>query len=609
MCGIACIVGTHETEKLGRLVKELIEPIPHRGPDGQGIYVDSNVALGHRRLAIIELTDHGAQPMHSGDGHLVLSFNGEIYNYIELRNELVALGFVFRTQSDTEVILAAYSAWGEDCVKRFNGMWAFVIHDRRRGILFGSRDRFGVKPLYYTKVGDGFAFASEIRQLLPVLPQVRANVGLVAEFLLTSFSDYSNETYFEGIFKIPAGHNFIVDTASIQLEITRHYRLAIRTDLQSLSPEEAAAEYGTMLTDAVRLRMRSDVKVGTCLSGGLDSSSVAAIASRIYAESTTEPFSAITAVSEQASNDETIYARQVVDRFGLRWLPVRPQYDDFVDTLPDVVRAQEEPYASPSINMQYFVMREARKNRVTVLLDGQGGDETLLGYEKYYAAYYASLVRRYGFLAALKGYRQVNKNNANMNLARTMKFLVGGLWAKPRFQFYKYSQRHIRYSRGVPWFITALAREAINDFGLQRLEIECTNLPVLLRYEDKNSMAHSIETRLPFLDYRAVETALSLPIEFKLRNGWTKWILREAMKSVLPESIAWRKNKMGFEAPEKIWLPKHDKHMWNQISGSAILAALTHPGRLRSAYPSLNVRSKWRLYSVAMWEQAFGVGI
>lgn len=607
MCGIACVVGVCDPQSLQRLVTQLIEPIAHRGPDGQGTYVDGNVGLGHRRLAIIDLTDDGAQPMRSSDGQLALSFNGEIYNYIELRDELRALGVVFRTQSDSEVILAAYSAWGEDCVQRFNGMWSFVIHDRMRGIVFGSRDRFGVKPLYYTKVGDTIAFASEIRQLLPIMRHVRANTALVAEFLLTSFSDYENETYFDGISKIPAGHNFFLDVRSMLLRISRYYRIAIRTGLQSLSPEEASTEYGRVLEDAVRIRMRSDVQVGTCLSGGLDSSSIAAMASRIYAESTNEPFSAITAVSEQASNDESGYARQVVDRCGLRWLKVRPRYEDFVDTLPEVVRAQEEPYASPSINMQYFVMRTARENGVTVLLDGQGGDETLLGYEKYYATYYAALVRRYGYLAALRGLRQASKNNSKMSLLNTLKYLAGGLWAQPRFLFYRCKNRHIRYSGGVPWFLSALAREAVNDFGLQRLEIECTNLPVLLRYEDKNSMAHSIETRLPFLDYRAVETALSIPTEFKIRDGWTKWLLRRAMQNVLPESIAWRRNKMGFEAPENIWIPRHDSHMWKQISASKLITSLTHPGRLRSAYPRLDSRSKWRLYSVAMWEQTFGV--
>jgi asparagine synthase (glutamine-hydrolysing) len=314
-------------------------------------------------------------------------------------------------------------------------------------------------------------------------------------------------------------------------------------------------------------------------------------------------------VSEQASNDESIYAKQVVDRCGLRWLRVRPSYEDFAETLPAVVRAQEEPYGSPSINMQWFVMRTARENGVTVLLDGQGGDETLLGYEKYFVSYYSALVRRHGYLAAFRGLRDAGRNNAKMNLRNTLKFLAGGMSARARFFVYRNRNRHIRYSGGVPWFLSALAREVANDFGLQRLEIERTNLPILLRYEDKNSMAHSIETRLPFLDYRAVETALSIPTEYKIQSGWTKWILRTAMKDVLPESIAWRRNKMGFEAPENVWLPRHDPQMWELVSASPLIGALTHPGRLRSAYPTLDLRSKWRLYSVALWEQAFGVGL
>ncbi len=607
MCGIACVVGTEDPDRLRLLVQRLIEPISHRGPDGQGVFVDGPVALGHRRLAIIDLSSDGSQPMLWADGALALSFNGEIYNYIELREELQKVGVRFRTRTDSEVILAAYATWGPGCVSRFNGMWAFVINDRARGVVFGSRDRFGVKPLYYASVNGCVAFASEIRQLLGIMPPPRANATLVTDFLLTSFSDHGDETHFEAIRRVPAGHNFELDIASLELRISRYYRIGIRHEVRGLAPEEAAQEYGRVFADAVRLRMRADVKTGTCLSGGLDSSSVAAVASSIYRESTSEAFSAITAVSEQASNDESVYARRVVDRCGLRWITVRPTYEDFVETLQAVVRAQEEPYASPSINMQWFVMRAARENGVTVLLDGQGGDETLLGYEKYYAAYFAALVRRRGLLAAIRGLRRASRNNAKMDLRNTVRLIAGGLSARGRYLVYRARNPYIRYSGGTPWFLSALSREILNDIGLQQLEIGSTNLPILLRYEDKNSMAHSIETRLPFLDYRAVETALSIPTEHKIRDGWTKWILRTAMRDVLPESIVWRRNKMGFEAPEQVWLPRHDGQMWDRVAASSIIASLTHQGWLRFAYPRLDLRAKWRLYSVALWEQAFGV--
>lgn len=607
MCGIAGIVTAPERPPTRESVSAMIASIRHRGPDGDGVHVDGCVGLAHRRLAIIDLTPDGAQPMHWGGGRYTLTFNGEIYNYIEIREELRALGVEFHTHSDSEVILAAYATWGEACVRRFNGMWAFVIHDRVRNVLFGSRDRFGVKPFYYIQESGRFAFASEIRQLLPLLPAARVNVPRLTDFILTSFSDHTNETYFRDVQKLPASHNFIFDLASRQLTISRYYEVRLNEALRSATPAESVQAYGDIFRDAVRLRLRSDVKVGTCLSGGLDSSSVAAVAARLHAQETSDPFAAITAVSEQASNDESMFARQVVEHSGLLWLPVKPTYDDFVQTLPAVVSAQEEPYAGPSISMQYFVMRQARANGVTVLLDGQGGDETLLGYEKYFAAYYAALFRRQGLLAAVAGLRRAGRNNARMNLRNSLMYLVGGLSSPARYWFYRWRHSYLRDPGPLPWFLSAFAREALNEYGLQKLEIESTNLPILLRYEDKNSMAHSIETRLPFLDYRALETALSIPTEHKIRDGWTKWILREAMKDELPESITWRRNKFGFEAPETIWLRQHLPEMQRVVADSPLLAALTHREKMLEMYPRLDLRSRWRLYSVALWERTFGV--
>lgn len=607
MCGIAGIVTTPERPPTRESLSAMIASIRHRGPDGDGVHVDGCVGLAHRRLAIIDLTPDGAQPMHWGGGRYTLTFNGEIYNYIEIRDELKAMGVEFHTHSDSEVILAAYATWGEACVRRFNGMWAFVIHDRVRNVLFGSRDRFGVKPFYYVEDAARFAFASEIRQLLPLLPAARVNVPRLTDFILTSFSDHTNETYFRDVRKLPASHNFVFDLASRQLTISRYYEVRLNEALRSATPAESVQAYGDIFRDAVRLRLRSDVKVGTCLSGGLDSSSVAAVAARLHAQQTRDPFAAITAVSEQASNDESMFARQVVEHSGLLWLPVKPTYDDFVQTLPAVVSAQEEPYAGPSISMQYFVMRQARANGVTVLLDGQGGDETLLGYEKYFAAYYAALFRRQGLRAAVAGLRRAGRNNAKMNLRNSLMYLVGGLSSPARYWFYRWRHSYLRDPGPLPWFLSAFAREALNEYGLQKLEIESTNLPILLRYEDKNSMAHSIETRLPFLDYRALETALSIPTEHKIRDGWTKWILREAMKDELPESITWRRNKFGFEAPETIWLRQHLPEMQRVVADSPLLAALTHRERMLERYPRLDLRSRWRLYSVALWERSFGV--
>jgi asparagine synthase (glutamine-hydrolysing) len=593
--------------ELAARIRSMTDAVAHRGPDGEGHYVEGPLALGHRRLAILDLSDDGRQPMHSSDGRFVIVFNGEIYNYIELARELAGLGHRFHSRTDTEVILAAYAQWGADCVARFNGMWSFAIHDRANARLFCSRDRFGVKPFYYADTPAAFAFGSEIRQLLPFLPRVAANRRILTDFIATATADHTEETFYEGVVKLPAGHNLEYDLGSGRFAVSRYYELRPRPGIASLSADGAIEAYREVLTDAVRLRLRSDVLVGTCLSGGLDSSSVATIAAGLYTPLAGRAFSAITAVSEQKETNESGYARMVAAHGGMNWLTVQPTYRDFADSLPDVVRVQEEPFASTSLTMQYFVMKTARANGITVLLDGQGGDETLLGYERYYAAYLARTLRSEGPGAFLQALRDTQSNNANMGFGNIAKYLVGGRSSAARYAMYRRRHRYLRELPPAPPHIRAYAAACWDDFSLQSLEIRSTNLPLLLRYEDRNSMAHAIEARLPFLDYRAVETALSLPGRYKMHEGWSKWVLRKAMAGRMPDEIVWRRNKLAFEAPEDLWLGQHGRLMREAVFASPLLGALSQPQALRAAYDALDKRSRWRLYSVALWEQAFGV--
>jgi asparagine synthase (glutamine-hydrolysing) len=349
------------------------------------------------------------------------------------------------------------------------------------------------------------------------------------------------------------------------------------------------------------------VKVGTCLSGGLDSSSVATVASSLYHDSSAEPFSAITAVSEEAKSDESGFAGMVAQASGLNWLTVRPGYRDFADCLPHVVESQEEPFGGPSIIMQHFVMKTARENGITVLLDGQGGDETLLGYERYYAAYIVSRMRTHGIGGMPAALRAINANNAKMGAVNIAKFLVAGLIAPARYQFYKNRHSYMRAHDPVPRHLKRFSKSLLNVFDLQALELESTNLPVLLRYEDKNSMAHSIEARLPFLDYRLVELDLSLPDTMKINDGWTKWILRKAMNGRMPDAVVWRKNKFGFEAPDELWLKAHQPEMEKAVFASPLVRELVDLPRLRARYGGLERRSRWRLYSLALWEEKFRI--
>lgn len=607
MCAIAGLVGFHEPLDTRLLAQRLLTCVAHRGPDGEGSFLDHGVWLGHRRLSIVDLTDAGAQPMRSDGGDLVITYNGEIYNYVELRVELEARGHRFRSHSDTEVILAAYAEWGARCVDRFNGMWAFAIWERKARRLFCSRDRFGVKPFFFLPVGGGFAFGSEIRQLMPWMDQRKASQQRVMDFLLTGAADHTDGTFFAGVRKLPAGHNMIWFADGGKVETRRYYRLERQSGVARLSVDDAVSAYGELLEDAVRLRLRSDVPVGTCLSGGLDSSSVAALAAPLFRSQAGHRFSAITAVSEQETNSEEGYAKQVVDASDLEWLRVRPSYDDLRAQLASVVDAQEEPFGSTSIVMQYAVMQQARASAIPVLLDGQGGDETLLGYPKYVAAYLASRWRDDGLTGLFGAMKAAGNNNASWSLGRVLMYLAGSRLAGLRYRHHCREHRYLAGFPPLPAHLRQFADACFDDFELQRLEIERTNLPVLLRYEDKNSMAHSIETRLPFLDYRLVELALSLPGSLKIRDGWSKWILRQAMSDRLPRDIAWRRNKLGFEAPERTWQARLQPEMKAAVLRSVLLGDIANRGRLEQRFSSLSLRAQWRLFSVALWEQAFGV--
>lgn len=608
MCGIAGIVSKAGGGVDAARLEEMTRLVAHRGPDDEGLLIEGPVGLGHRRLSIIDLSAAGRQPMTLAGTSLTIVYNGEVYNYVELREELIANGRRFRTGTDTEVILAAYAAWGPSCVSKFNGMWAFAIFDRERNVIFCSRDRFGIKPFYYASTPTQWCFGSEIRQLLPALPAIRPNRRVVLDFILAAVTEPTEETFFEGVHKLPGGHNAIYDIATHRLKVERYYEIVLKDGPEREEMAAAAQGYGELLSSAVRMRLRADVRVGTCLSGGLDSSSVATLASPGYRAARGEPFRAITAISESPHNDESGYAKLVAERGGMQWIPVEPRYDGFVESLPHVVRAQEEPFAGPSINMQFFVMQSARQHGTPVLLDGQGGDETLLGYERYFACYFLDRLRRKGFAAAVAAMLGSWRNNAKMSPAMIIQYLVYFSSARLRYWLYCYRNRYLRRRPPMPERMKVAAEAVSSPAAMQKREIETTNLPALLRYEDKNSMWHGIETRLPFLDYRLVERALSLPGETKIHEGWTKYVLRRFMADKLPPEIAWRRNKLGFEAPDALWIGKHVGVMSRKVLSSKLILSLSRGGKLRRLYGRLDRGTQWRLYSVALWEEEFSVG-
>ncbi len=578
----------------------MCDAIFHRGPDDGGTLVEGSVGLGSRRLAIIDLSPAGHMPMQSSDGALAIVYNGEIYNHEELRDELRTLGHEFRSRTDTEVILAAYSQWGEDCLSRFNGMWAFALLDRTRGVVFCARDRFGIKPFVFLDGPRIFAFASEIKQLLPQLESRRAERDLVVDFLLTGATDFDQErSFFSGIRKLPAGHVLVFDLRSSAHRVRRWY-VPAALDLRAASLEDLQQEFECRFESSIRLRLRSDVRVGTCLSGGLDSSVIAAFAAGLHSNSgASERFKAVTAVSVDSRLDESRFAKEVVDTLGLDWIRTQPTHSDFLEHLDRVILAQEEPFPTPSMILQYFVMKAAKDAGITVLLDGQGGDELLLGYPTHRGLYLRWALRDRGAIAAMAEFIRLRHSGTVSSLS-LLKYMVGAGSSARRTAYYARRHRHLR-NIGHP---LSLRGQGVPDMAAAQLnDVFRSVLPQLLRFEDRNSMAWSIESRLPFLDYRVVEFCLSLPVEAKISQGWSKYILRKVAGRRLPDSIAWRRSKFGFEAPDAAWLEPHRASMRNAVLSSGILSVLSEPSKLASAFDRLDQRSRWRLYCCALWER------
>ena len=606
MCGISGIiskvndpVSRFEIEKMNNL-------ITHRGPDSGGFYFGSNFAFGNRRLKIIDLSDSANQPMSYSDKYSI-TYNGEIYNYIEIREILKVNGYKFSTGSDTEVILAAYDFYSFDCVTKFNGMWAFALYDKRKDLIFCSRDRFGVKPFYYSESQDLFIFGSEIKQLLVFQNQAKVNQQVLSDYLVTAYEEHSDETFFDNIRKLEQSHNLIYDLQNHTFRIIKYYEITIDSDISKFNEAESVNLYRNALYDSVKLRLRSDVKVGTCLSGGLDSSSVATIASAFHGQASLYEFTSITAKSTEHEFDETDYAKIVSRNARLDWNIIEPSTRDFLTSIDKIVAVQEEPFGSPSVIMQYKVFEKAKELGCIVMLDGQGGDETLLGYERYYPAYLLSQNLR----GKITNFFNSSKNSGLSQRDLLLYLLYFTIPAvrlgrlRKKFSFVRsdylnlINKQNIRDSSG-----------SYNDiFNLQKLELMKLQLPHLLKYEDRNSMYHSIESRLPFIDYRLVEIAVSINNSFKIKDGWTKYLLRKSVEDIVPLEIAWRKNKIGFNAPEKTWMAAIDDQIKNSIIKSDILNRITRNGELIRIYNHLDLRTRWRLFNIAKWEEVFNVSI
>lgn len=599
MCGISGVINKQFININPDEIKIINDLIAHRGPDDEGFYFGENFALGHRRLSILDLSSDGHQPMMYMDKYII-TYNGEIYNYVEIKNELLQEGYQFNSKTDTEVILAAYDKWGFECVKRFNGMWSFAIHDKEKNILFCSRDRFGVKPFYYSDTETKFIFGSEIKQILSGMGNDNfVNMSSVRDFLIEGYSDHTNETFFEGVYNLPAGHNLIYLLKENNFQKIKYYSLDADSDL-ALDEASAVERFLVDFKRSIDYRLRSDVKVGTCLSGGLDSSSIAGLSSLIYKKKSLTKFQAIHAKSTEKKSDESNYAQELASNCNIDLCIIEPKVEEFIKSIDEVIYCQEEPFASPSVFMQYFVFKKAKEIGCKVMLDGQGGDEIMLGYERYYPAY----------LRSIPLYDAINelflmKNNSRLSMKDLLGYFLYFSISKIRILIIKNKFSYIKDAHLKKFsHITKSTESYLNIRKMQKLEIESLQLPHLLRYEDKNSMRHSIEARLPFLDYKLVETCLGIKNSLKIKNGWTKYILRIAMTGLIPKSILWRKIKFGFDAPEDSWIKEIMADMESTITQSDLLKNIL---KSEINFKIIDKKTLWKLYNIAKWETIYSV--
>ena len=545
MCGIAGIVSTAIADVA--VVNEMCDRMRLRGPDGHGTWVsgDRACALGHRRLAVLDLSAAADQPMADASGTLQIVHNGEIYNCRELRAELEGRGHRFRTTTDTEVVLAAYREWGRDALDRLEGMWAFAIWDDTAKRLFCSRDRFGIKPLYYCARGGTLWFASDLGALVATQRSVVPNDRRVVDFLRSRLRDHTDETMFRDVFQLPAAHWLEWNAGQVRTE--RYWELRPQADAPRTFGDAAAA-VRSELARSVKAHLLADVEVGACLSGGVDSGGIVSIAAKDHDVRLTT-FS--TCYREPEANEEA-YIDLVVGDAGVKNHKARPTGADVLEALPDVLAAHAEPFASTAIVSQYFTYRLVREHGVKVTINGQGADELFAGYLGYYGPLLRTYIRRWRAVAL-----------AREGLA---------LWREHRDAAYRLLPGLPFRRRRAP-----AAGHVLGDYPILRSDFLGTlgedgeddtpgfdeyrsamvarySLPAVLHYEDVNSMAWSVESRVPFLDHRLAELAIALPPDYLMRGGLTKRVAREALAGVLVDDVRLRRDKMGYTTPEARWL-------------------------------------------------------
>lgn len=580
MCGITGIINFNNSPINASHLVKMNTAIGHRGPDDEGIvlidqkkgsfrnfgtstgrenqeklqllknandFKSANLGLGHRRFSIIDLTEAGHQPFFLKDNSCCLVFNGEIYNYIELKQELLAKGVSFYSHSDTEVLLAAYRFWGTECFSKFNGFWALAIYDFKSKQLILSRDRLGKKPLFYTRSGETVFFASEIKALLQI-PSIyqsrRVNDKAVYYWLLAGQKNLFNESFFEGIFSFPAGSWAYLDSIFPD-NISKFWNIpSQRFKEKDISPKEAIGTVRNLFEESVKIRLRADVPVSATLSGGMDSSSIVAIASNLQPQKLT---TYTVRFAEKQWNEEP-FARSVAQQFNTDYKVLESPIDNFWQSILSFTYLEEEPYHAPNLQTHQEVWQQMRSAGVKVVLAGSAGDEVFAGYQWYLGGALVENVLCGDFMVFLKN---ILRNTESKTPIHSLKQLVAPLLRNRRNNFNRTKQ---------PYFLAnkyQLIQPGITLTDRLLSDMNHTLIPYWLCSGDRGYMGVPVEQRMPFLDFKLIDYVYQLPVSYLIRDGWHKWILRKAMEDILPRDVVWRKTKLGFPFPFERFFAEH----------------------------------------------------
>ena len=606
MCGICGIINFDGKKVSSEDLHLMMREMKHRGPDDEGIYENGNIGLGHVRLSIIDLSEAGKQPFFSDDGRYVMVYNGEIYNYIEIRDEL-KYKYKFFTKTDSEVLMKAFLEWGENCFNKFNGMFALAIYDTFEKSLLCIRDRFGVKPFYYYLDDNKFIFSSEIPPILKIYNfKNQPNNLSIYNYLVFNRTDYNENTFFQDVKKIPHGHKIsfkIYDKKTFSINKWYDLKLNISNPFQSYQ------EFIDLFYSSINLRLRSDVNLGLCLSGGLDSSSIVSMLLKKFDIPKIETFSAI--YSDDFIFDEKKYIEIISDKRCIHNYAY-PSNESLIGDMDMFLSAQAEPHPSTSIYAEFKVMELARKNNIAVMIGGQGSDEQFSGYHYFFGYYFKSLLKQFKISDLYNEIKSYKLNHNSYFAHKTFiyfllpEFLKQIISAeKNPFVLRNYAKKYYLNSTlaGELFGVDTLQKSLLAHFEYK--------LEHLLKWEDHNSMHFSIETRIPFLDYRIVEKTLGLSESSQIKNGWTKHFLREAMKDILPEEIRLRKDKVGYMTPESFWFKsnKFRNYVSSLFKEERLSCKFVDINKFNNTFHSgkyyLNTKDIWKTINLELWLRRF----